>query len=132
MAQKIITRLTTYRGDNPSNRIGQAVPPIYMGMNPLPISVFPPVKQPFPTGGDKVDTVSISGISTGRVAIGAKPAGTKGRGVRHKATNGGAVGRYVGKGKNNNTAGNKKAGKKKARGKVVGRNGNGQFKKKGA
>ncbi len=125
--RSILPRL---RVSNQSKTFVTAVSPVYLGMPPLPIGIVPPVKPPFPTGGDQVVATSISGISTGGVKIGTKQTGTKGRRNGNKGIAGGVRRHNSGKGNNNNTAGKGKA-KKKARGKILGRNGNGQFKKGG-
>lgn len=122
--------LPRLRNTNLSKTFVTAVTPVYLGMPPLPIGIMPPVKPPFPTGGDKVAAVSISGIGTGGVVIGAKPTGTKNGGIRRKATTVGSKRRTSSKGKNTNSTSTPKK-KKKARGKILGRNGNGQFKKGG-
>lgn len=103
-----------------------AIQPIYLGMHPLPLGVVPPVKPPFPIGGDKVATVSISGISTGGVTTGPQSAGTKNSRVRRKTTSVRSGGQSGKKRKGTNSA-----GKKKARGKVPPRGKNGKFLKGG-
>lgn len=81
----------------------QAVPAVYLGMPPLPLSYVNPL-NPLPKEAKAhAVTANIRGISVGSVTTGAQSTGTKNSGVRREATIGRPSGRR-GKAKKNANA----------------------------
>lgn len=137
--QRISTKLERYRVTVPPY-LNQTVPPIYLGMPPLPLTI----NEPLIGGNKNANTVNLRGISVGRVDVTPETSSPKSLDERNNLINYGSDQSTNNKGRRKNTSvkgniksrssrvsrGNKKNSKKAQAVLLKKRSSNGRFKKK--